>query len=101
MDSTRIHDHRKRVGNLADMNCRHFRVLLLLLLASVPFGLVAADVLPKWDAGYRGKIPDLPIAVRVAPTAIEAQGHIAIQSAVDGFDGVGAVLLPEGVFELR
>jgi len=73
----------------------------LVLLLTPGGGLSAADFLPKWDAGYRGEIPDLPVVAEVDAAAIHAQGHAAIQAAIDGVNRAGAVLLPSGVFELH
>lgn len=43
----------------------------------------------------------MPVTVTFAASAIEAHGHVAIHTAIDGVDGIGAVLLPPGVFELH
>lgn len=82
------------------MNYRHLWILFVLLLASC-YDPIHAPFLPQWDAGYRGEIPDVPVAISVEASAIEARGHVAIQAAIDRVEGVGAVLLPAGVFELR
>lgn len=82
------------------MNYRHLRVFTALLF-TICCSFSAADFLPTWDAGYRGEIPDVPVAAKVDALAIHAQGHLAIQAAIDAVDGTGAVQLPAGIFELR
>jgi hypothetical protein len=79
---------------------RPVSLLSWFLLASL--SLQAAEgTLPHWDAGYRGKIPDVPVVIAVDAAEIASEGQAAIQRAIDGITGTGAVLLPEGVFELH
>lgn len=74
----------------------------LALTLFLSHNLVSAETfLPHWDAGYRGKIPDVPVAVKLEAAAIESDGHLAIQRKIDAVQAHGAVLLPEGVFELH
>ncbi len=82
------------------MKHQHVWVLLALFLASCD-ATVERGFLPKWDAGYRGEIPDLPVVATVDAATIRDEGHIAIQTAIDAVDGSGAVQLPAGEFELR
>jgi hypothetical protein len=61
----------------------------------------AGSILPEWDAGYRGAIPEVPTVVALEATEIAEEGQKAIQRAIDSVPDAGAVLLPEGVFELH
>jgi len=72
------------------------------LLGMVTLALPASGFsLPDWDAGYRGDIPDVGTAVEVTAADLASDGQRAIQRAIDSLENGGAVLLPEGVFELH
>lgn len=77
------------------------QTLLFSFWLLITAGVLSAKALPEWNAGYQGEIPDLPVVATVAVESLEALGHAAIQEAIDGVDGGGAVLLPEGEFDLH
>lgn len=56
--------------------------------------------IPSWDAGVRGGIPDIPVLAEVGAPELEGRGAEAIQEAINGLDGRGAVLLPAGKYRL-
>jgi len=68
----------------------------------LPLSLAATEgMLPHWDAGYRGEIPDVPVAISLNAADIRSDGHLAIQRAIDAVEAPGAVLLPAGTFGLH
>lgn len=63
------------------------------------------DNLPRWQAGVRGGIPDVPNQANAKDAGAIADGKTddtgAIQQAINGVKPPGAVYLPEGTYLLK
>ncbi len=84
---------------------------LSFLIGSLPLSSIAAPIipppwkfedLPKWDAGVRGGIPTVATQISISKEKLTKSDDPAgcIQDALDSIKIPGAVLLPEGTYEL-